>query len=296
MTPIYYFSGSGNSLAVARSIAEKTRGTVNAIARQTGEDHIRLAGDSIGLVFPVYHASYGESGIPFIVQRFISRITHLKDTYVFAVCTHSGAPGDTIGNLRELVQARGGELSLGIAVALTVPFSVGQKLRHVLFHTPLSADEAKAAQTRQRLYGACEEALSEAAATINARASGSIDVPTGAARFAQGLSALLGRGAARQRFRKLSGIETDDFEELTKRADASFSVSKACSSCGICARVCPVANIELVDGKPSWRGTCENCYACYQWCPEGAIGGAIVEFEKRHHHPDVRVSDFLMRG
>jgi MinD superfamily P-loop ATPase len=71
---------------------------------------------------------------------------------------------------------------------------------------------------------------------------------------------------------------------------------KKCDGYGICSRICPVDNIKMVDGAPSWQH-CERCMACLQWCPKEAI-----EFDensigrKRYHHPDVVISDMLLRN
>lgn len=50
---IYYFSGTGNSLAVARNIAEKTKANLISISSAMQDGETRLTTDSIGIVFPV---------------------------------------------------------------------------------------------------------------------------------------------------------------------------------------------------------------------------------------------------
>lgn len=53
--------------------------------------------------------------------------------------------------------------------------------------------------------------------------------------------------------------------------DKGFTVSDACISCGKCARRCPMANIDMGDGKPLWKGNCTHCMACIGGCPVKAI-------------------------
>jgi flavodoxin len=47
-TEIYYFSGTGNSLVVARNIAEKTKGTLIAIPSVMDKENIESDADVIG--------------------------------------------------------------------------------------------------------------------------------------------------------------------------------------------------------------------------------------------------------
>lgn len=50
-----------------------------------------------------------------------------------------------------------------------------------------------------------------------------------------------------------------------------FIVSKDCISCGKCAQVCSLNNINMSSGKPEFKNNCINCYACIHNCPKAAI-------------------------
>ena len=54
--------------------------------------------------------------------------------------------------------------------------------------------------------------------------------------------------------------------------DDKFWVDEeACIQCGLCAKLCPVDDIEGL--PPRWKhdGSCTNCLACYHHCPKHAI-------------------------
>ena len=44
-----------------------------------------------------------------------------------------------------------------------------------------------------------------------------------------------------------------------------------CTSCGLCARQCPMLNIKLKDRRPLWGPACAMCLRCYHHCPVKAI-------------------------
>jgi MinD superfamily P-loop ATPase len=73
-------------------------------------------------------------------------------------------------------------------------------------------------------------------------------------------------------------------------ADRKFTVDDRCTSCGICAAVCPAGNIELGDGRPAWFHRCEQCMACIHLCPTGAIqAGPKTGTRARYRNPTVQV-------
>lgn len=50
-----------------------------------------------------------------------------------------------------------------------------------------------------------------------------------------------------------------------------FYTTDECIGCGLCAKVCPLNNIKLVDKKPAWGNRCIHCTACINRCPKHAI-------------------------
>lgn len=69
----------------------------------------------------------------------------------------------------------------------------------------------------------------------------------------------------------------------------SFYASENCTSCGKCADLCPLNNIRLTGGKPTWGDQCTHCMACICYCPVEAI-----EYGRRSlGKPRYRCEDYL---
>ena len=66
-TTIYYFSGTGNSLKIARDIAEKLEECeLIPIAKVWQQDQLASTSKNVGFIFPLYYF-----GLPKIVYDFI---------------------------------------------------------------------------------------------------------------------------------------------------------------------------------------------------------------------------------
>jgi ferredoxin len=271
---IYYFSGTGNSLVVARNIAEKTKGTLIAIPSVMDKENIKSDADALGIVFPVYYAT-NDCGIPLIVGRFARKLENIGSKYIFAVCTYGYMAGTTIENLRKAIKSHGGELAAGFTVKMSSKKLTEEK------------QQKMAIDQKKKLDDICEY--------VAARKKGKFET-RGRLRklvFAP-LLFLAIKPVFSRRYRKLSSSSQHlPFSEFVSLADRSFQIDEKCSGCGVCAKVCPVNNIKMIDNRPVWQHHCETCFACYEWCPKEAIHGDMVSYAERYHHSDVKLSDML---
>ena len=97
---IIYFSGSGNSLAVARKIAEKTDDRLIHLNDAAETD---LAGESvIGLIYPAYSWD-----APLIVKSLVPRLSISPAAYVYIVVTCGSTPGNAIPTVIEILSKKG---------------------------------------------------------------------------------------------------------------------------------------------------------------------------------------------
>jgi ferredoxin/flavodoxin len=278
---VYYFSGTGNSLVVARDIAEKTRGNPISIPSVMNKDRITTDANVIGVVFPVY----GIFRIPSIIERFVGKLNDVNSKYIFAVSTYGTIAGAAVKTFGKIVESCGGKLSAGFSVKMPVN---NITLPSFIYSGSIEDKERKLfANWRKKLDFICEY--------VSARRQGKFEVSNKLlVSLFYPLDKYYGRWRIESKYNKLTNSHLNA-GELWPLMDVSFHSDEKCDGCGICSRICPVNNIKMVSNTPFWQHHCERCMACLQWCPKEAI-----QFDKdsigrkRYHHPDVKISDMLV--
>jgi len=253
---IFYYTGTGNSLWVARQTAE----TLGDASVHAMTEWLRtrppIDAESIGLVFPVYIW-----GVPAPVMRFIAALPDLNGRYIFAFATNGGQVSNTLVQLEKLMAGRSLKLSAGFDI--TMPSN----------YIPWGGPGPK--QVQEQRFQAARAKIAAKGPELRPRR----EMP-------------LEKGPLWQRI-VFSAVYKACFGYVP-RMDAKFWADDKCTNCGICARVCPARNITIESGKPLWHHACEQCFACLQWCPTEAIqyGKRTMRFE-RYHHPEVVLKDVL---
>lgn len=278
---IYYFSGTGNSLVVARDIAKKMNGNLISIPSMMDKERIITDADIIGIVFPVYYL--GSVNIPLIVQQFIMKLDKIDKKYIFAVCTYGGGSGSTLKIMDEMLKARGGRLASGFGV-----------------HMPQNAFR-KPFENKTKLYNNWKEKkLDFIYRKVSSQDENWFDKDKIFIRmFLNILFFMMKLNFLKPLFidpmKTTAKVPKDSnltIDKLIPLMDRSYYTDENCIGCNTCFNICHVQNIKMVDNKPVWQHHCENCLACIKWCPKRAIHG-YGELPRGYHHPDIKVSDML---
>jgi ferredoxin len=257
-TVIYYFTGTGNTLAVARGLAEKLgETTLIPLRRAIYPGAICPEADAVGIAFPVHFLD-----MPAIVRQFAENIRFMKNPYIFGIATCGQRPGGALFNLQELLQGNGYTLSAGFAVLMP---------ENYIGPVDLMEDEKVAQEKIEEAY----RKVAEIAAAVQERR---IAPPAGS-------------GSALLRF---GGAVLRTFMRSVYRTPRRFHATSACNRCRLCERICPTRNITVTEDAVRWGRDCIQCYACIHWCPKEAIEiGRRTRGKTRYHHPDVTIKDML---
>ena len=256
-TVMYYFSGTGNSLAAAKQIAavlgETELVAIASIADMPGT--VAPEADRVGIVFPVYFA-----GLPAMVASFAERLRFGEGVFVFAVATFGGAGAAPA--LRQLDGILRQHASRGIDAG----FRVKMPGNYILMYESPKGEKQKA------MLAAAGTEIARIAETV--RECRKQDLPRSI--FEQIIHSLM----------------YGWFIGRVHGKDTAFSVTAACTGCGTCAAICPAKNIAIVDKKPVWKHRCELCCGCIHTCPVLAIqAGRKTENWQRYRNPAITVAE-----
>ena len=121
-TTIYYFSGTGNSLKIARDITERLEDCeLVPIAKVWQQDQFASTSENVGFIFPLYYF-----GLPKIVYDFINNIELAKSNYFFAIITRAGAAdGAPLQQLDNILETKTKKLNAGFFVRMPSNFIIG---------------------------------------------------------------------------------------------------------------------------------------------------------------------------
>ena len=85
-TQIYYFTGTGNSLAIAKELCNRLNECeLISIPHELKQNRIVSDSEKVGFIFPLHYA-----GLPKIVFDFMNKIDVSNSDYFFSIITYAG--------------------------------------------------------------------------------------------------------------------------------------------------------------------------------------------------------------
>lgn len=254
---IYYFTGTGNSYYIAKSICNNMEKCEHMSIESAIKHDVDISEfNKVGIVFPLYCG-----GLPEIVLKFLDKIVFSEvKPYIFAICTRGGkSNGDCMRQLDCKLKDKGFRLKYNAYVNMPDNYIRMFKMKDDL------DNKTQIDNSMNRVKEICNDINNFKENKYKNSIIGVISKPI------------------YKIFIKNVGKQDKDF----------FADSK-CISCGMCEKICPVGNIKLKDGKPSWNHNCQDCMACIQYCPVSSIQIGKKTINKlRYKNPYVKAEEII---
>jgi len=262
---IYYFSGTGNSLHVARELAARfPDASLVPIMSVFDQQAYKTRAEVVGIVFPIHALT-----IPWPVRTFLENADFSSASYIYALATRE-CFARVFNDIDKLLKRKDKRLEAGFSLEMPQNFIP-------IFET-YSPEEV------DRAEGAMLEKLEVIPQKIKDRKTHHPKDPAWSFPLTHGLVPLVSWWYHKVQLPKLA---------------RSFYADEGCTGCGICERVCLINKIRMEDGKPVWDDSaqCAYCFACLHFCPEEAvqIRGRKTASKERYHHPAVKARDIAMQ-
>lgn len=257
---IFYFSGTGNSLYVAKNLSSNQGEELIAISKEMKQDkdfyeYDLKPGEKIIFVYPIYAWAP-----PAPVVKFISKIklNNYKNNYLTAVVTC----GENIGNNMKMLEKKLGAKGL----KLNSGFSIVMPNNYIILGR---ADEDDIVNSKM---SKALETIGEVNNLIGDKVRDVFKVETGPMP------------------KVMTAIANPIFNKLAINTK-KFHVTDDCIGCKLCEQVCNTKCIK-VDKVPKWGDNCCQCLACISYCPKEAIQyGKYTINKKKYKNPKIAVGE-----
>ena len=256
-TIIFYFTGTGNSLYVAKGLAENFEqvdltAIPKAIAEEqyNYEEYVR-----VGFVIPLYFM-----GMPKLVMEFLNKLNILSASYIFCVVTRAYTKGMVFSEVDKSLRNKGKRLDYGKYISFPDSY--------------IRWAGARDKEAQEKLFSESQKHLNIISKEIISNKR-EIDK--------EGI------------ILKTSSYIVNKFWLATlKTKNKTFKISNDCIQCGICVKVCPSKNIKLDGVAIKWGEKCQDCMACVQSCPKKAIYfSEKTKNRRRYKNPNISTEELF---
>jgi len=270
-TGIYYFSGTGNSLFVAKKLQELLPGSeLIPIVKRIKENNYSTKGKNAGFVFPCHGLT-----VPIPVRDFLKRVDITSADYLFAIATRGGTVFKGFKVIEDYFKKQGKHLNAAFAINMGLN---DPKLGYFAVPTKDELDTIEKSALKkleeiQKIILNREEYHDKSGVSFSNNSL---------------LNYMLER---------LIPFMTHFISPLIKKY---FYADSKCTGCGICEKVCLSGKIKMVSSRPVWQCDikCYLCYSCLNYCPSEAVQiyskiwmKSHTREKSRYPHPYAAVKD-----
>lgn len=254
-TSLIVFTGTGNTLSVARDLAAALAGETEIIRLSHRSFPEEIQADRVVILYPVY-----SFGLPAMVLGWLGLVRFTGNPPVYGIATYGGLAGAAGHLFRKRIKSRGFRFSGHFGVHMPSNF--------------ITLSDIVLPKVQERIFAKEVEQVKKIAAVIEAGKKSGVAKSLG----------LLGR--------LFTAVGYPPFAKHVHHFAKGYTVSKACTGCGICTEVCPAGNIWMEDNRPVFGERCEACYSCIHLCPVACIqSGKSTVNKKRYRHPSIPLKD-----
>jgi ferredoxin len=261
MSEIFYFSGTGNSLHVAKELKNRIPNTtLIPIVGALRKNKLTSTAETVGIVFPIHGHTF-----PWVVKMFLKKADFKSSSYIFALSTRECAD-KVFSKIEKLLGRKDHQLNASFFVNTPENFIP-------IFSVP-SEDEVK------RLENALQSKLDKIQNIIRNKK-----------RYHENTGILVSFLANTVLRISSFVLRKINYFGLPK----AYYTNDECNGCGTCEKVCLTNKIKLVDNKPIWKEKfpCTFCFACISYCPSNSIQVKRMRttVKGRYHHPEISAKD-----
>ncbi|MBN2893825.1 MAG: EFR1 family ferrodoxin [Bacteroidales bacterium] len=269
---IYYFSGTGNSLQIAKEIATKLPAKLTSIPDVCKSEKIKSDASVIGIVFPVYYGN-----LPNIIREFSKKLDLIEGKYIFVVANFGGGAGVSIREISKIIISKNGKISAKFAIQMP------------------QNSWLKTWENREKLFEKCKLKIEKICKSVSSLKKVRIHSNIIFDLLQITIQPLFDH-LVKSHFIKITKESKQvPLQKLIYLTDRSFIVKENCDGCGLCSKVCPTNNIKMENSTPTWLHRCENCLACYNFCPKKSIKVGIMQNDFYYLNPAIKLSDFIKK-
>lgn len=276
-TDIFYFSGTGNSLFIARELNKRIPNSrLIPIVSLLNSHRILPQSRNVGIVFPEHALT-----IPIAVKKFLQKLELTNTEYIFAVATRGGTVFHGFKKIDSMLKKKKKKLDSQFIIDM-----YNNDSRHGTYKMPTKIELDSLEQDALRKLDEIENVVNNRGKHFEKIENHKIKTASNPV-FSYLIEKMVLAGMYLSEH--IGGVNY-------------FYHDHKCTGCGICKKVCLSEKINIVDGMPVWNRNvfCYMCFACLNFCPSYAVQINDIPGVKsktkengRYPHPYASVDDIL---